>query len=108
MEFGVASDDVLRCMSPLSLGLPLALPSLAAATRVAAGGLNLLQSLVAPSAKQAPATKAESSLFSLQSSLAEEIRRARFGASLPPDVADDGPGGMKGLSHSPPRSALEH
>ena len=99
-------------MSPLAFGLPLALPTLAIASRVAAGGLSFLQSVVGPAAtatapKPPTATSIDPVAQSLQRSLADEIRRAGFGAALPVEVADNGAGGIRVLSDSPERSAIE-
>lgn len=99
-------------MSPLAFGLPLALPTLAIASRVAAGGLSFLQSVVSPVApatapKPPVVTTLAPAAQSLQQSLADEIRRAGFGAALPLEVADNGAGGINVISDSPARAAIE-
>ena len=99
-------------MSPLAFGLPLALSTLAIASRVAAGGLSFLQSVVSPAAtatapKPPTVTTLDPAAQSLQRSLSDEIRRAGFGAALPIEIADNGAGGISVISDSPERTAIE-
>jgi hypothetical protein len=96
-------------MNPLALGLPLALPTLAAASHVASGGLGFLQSLLSPAkpASQSSSSKGDTELVSFQQSVAENLRRGGFGAAFPLELADNGQGGLSVLSDSPSRPAME-
>jgi hypothetical protein len=96
-------------MNPLALGLPLAIPTLNAASHVAAGGLGFLKSLLAPespnSKPAAPSTDPE--IANLQRAVAQELQRGGLGSSLPLVVSDAGSNGLSVPSGTRDRAAVE-
>jgi hypothetical protein len=105
-------------MNLMALGIPLIPAAVQGASRVAAGGLGLLQSLAAPPAPNVAPTEAAATspgattdigltLDQLRQRMGEEISRAGFGEALPLQIADDGQGRMRVVSDHPQREAIE-